>query len=239
MDLRMIGSFLAGVVSLVGPSSACAQSGALPSSTLASGNFVGLNAGAVQVNEGGQLKTIPLRVTATVSIRGPFEMDQLQKGMRVAVTGMIEDGSKTVQGWSMLVCPFTVPEGIHSVRYEPAPDKKGFWELDAVCEVVSTNPLTVKILPGNEFAAAVYEDTTKSYWYTEYKGPRPIGMSVPLSDEDRRGPPMIEFGRNPQYAGAGATATVYGGGIPPMAERVRIVRTEAFKIDPQMLKKKR
>lgn len=206
------------------------------STTLASGQFVGMTPGEVRIQEGGGLKVVPLRVTVIVSIRGPFEIEQLAKGMKVAVHGRIEDGSQTVRDWSLTVYPLSTPQGIHSIRYEPTADKKGFWELDAYCEVMNTSPLTVRILPGNEFAAAVFDATTNAYWYAPYKGPRPIGLTIPLQEDERRGTPMIEFGPNPQYAGAGATASVTGGGIPPMGEQVRIVRTEPFKIDVKSLK---
>ena len=209
------------------------------STTIADGTFVGLTPAGVSVGEAGGVKTIPLRPTAQVSIRGPFDLAKVAKGMKVAVSGMIEDGSKEVVRWSVVVYPFSTPKGIHSVRYEPTSDKKGFWELDAFCEVTSVDPLTVRVLPGNEFAGAVYDDATRSYWYAPYKGPRPIGAALPLKvDNQGRQQTEIEFGANPQYAGRNALARVSGGGVPPKAEFVRITRTEAFEIPVGTVKKR-
>jgi hypothetical protein len=200
--------------------------------TMAVGNFVGFAGGAVQVSEGGIIKSVPMRVSAIVSIRGSFDLAELPKGSKVILQGRVVDGSKDVDSWSVTYYPMSRPLLALATRNEPTADRPGNWDLEVYCNVLETKPLKLQILPGNGHEVAVQDPVTKIWGIGAWGGKKVDGLIVTLDDSKRSQRRMteVEFGPNPQMAGNGATVTVTGSGIPPMAEAVMIRRVEEFKV---------
>jgi hypothetical protein len=171
-----------------------------------------------------------MRITAVVSIRTDFDLSQLPKGAKVILHGRVVDGSKNVENWSITYYPMSRPLLALATRHEPTSTAPGNWDLEVYCNVLETKPLKLQILPGNGHELAVQDPVTRIWGIGAWGGPKVDGLVVTLSDSNRsnRRTNEVEFGPNPQMAGKGATVTVTGSGIPPMAEAVMIRRVEAY-----------
>jgi len=222
--------------SVMGAATVMAACAAMPSvaqaQTMAVGTLVGFGNGAVQVNDGGAIKSVPMRVSAIVSIRGDIDLTELPNGSKVILRGRVVDGSKDVVGWSIVYYPLSKPLVRLATRNEPTPDRPGEWQLDVYSTIINTSPLKLQILPGNGHEVAVQDPVSKVWGIGAWGGPKVDNLIVTLDDSKRsqRNKTEVEFGPNPQYAGKGATVTVSGSGIPPMAEAVMIRRVEPFSI---------
>jgi hypothetical protein len=201
--------------------------------------FVQMGNGVVVINDEGTVRTLPIRNTAIISIRGEVDFAEIRKGARIVLRGRVNDGSKTVENWSVTYYPFSRPVDAVSNRREGGP-QGSYWNIALHCSVLSTDPLKVQVLPGNEYSMSVYDPVSRISLIGAYRGPRMDGMMITLDDAKRsRGAPTeIEFGPNPQYAGAGATVAVTAGGTPIMAESVFIRRVEPFTVPTGPVKKK-
>lgn len=206
---------------------------------LANGKFLRMGGGVVAVEDAGSVKTIPIRNTAIISIRGEVDFAEIPKGANVVLQGRVEDKSTVVKDWSVTYYPLSRPFEAVSERTEGSPNRGSYWDLNLFCTVVSTDPFKVRVLPGNEYSMAVYDPVTKFYGLGAYRGPKMDGATISLEAANRsRATTEIEFGANPQYAGAGATVSVTGGGNPIMAETIFIKRVEPFTVPKGPVKKK-
>jgi len=208
--------------------------------SISGAKFVQMGNGVVVVDDAGTIRTLPIRNTAVVSIRGEVDFAEIPKGARVVLHGRVNDGSKIVQGWSVTYYPLSRPVEAVSDRTEGSPNGGSYWDLNLHCTILSTDPLKVQVLPGNEYSLSVYDPVSGVYGIGAYRGPKMDGMTIALDDANRsrRGATEIEFGPNPQYAGAGATVSVTAGGNPIMAETVFVRRVEPFTVPKGPVKKK-
>jgi hypothetical protein len=207
--------------------------------SISNAKFVRMGNGVIVLDDAGTTRTIPIRNTAIVSIRGDVDFAEIPKGAKVVLRGRVDDGSKVVKNWSIVYHPLSRPIAAVSDRTEGSPNGN-HWNLNLFCTLVSTDPLKVQALPGNEYSLSVYDPVSRIYGIGAYRGPRMDGMTIELDDANRsrRDTTEIEFGANSQYAGEGATVSVTVGGNPVMAETVFIRRVEPFTVPKGPVKKK-